>query len=83
MVCAPHPSSNVLLFTVHCDYCYLNKFLQEWWNKQLVLTAADNECLVGGVKLLDKHMDVVQKLMQEQFPDLQGLRTTWWILSGR
>ena len=37
---------------------------------------SDRQVLVQGKKLTDKHMDAAQKLMQDQFPHLQGLQST-------
>ena len=51
---------------------------EEWvrFGKGLVLTVADKEHILAGGKLDDRHIDVAQNLLKQQFSEVGGLQST-------
>ena len=51
---------------------------EEWvrFGKGLILTLADKEHILAGGKLDDRHIDVAQNLLKQQFSEVGGLQST-------
>ena len=51
---------------------------EEWvrFGKGLVLTLADKEHILAGGKLDDRHINVAQNLLKQQFSEVAGLQST-------
>ena len=49
---------------------------QSWWVQELDLREEDKLSIENGNFLNDRHTHAVQKLLQKQFPDLDGLQST-------
>lgn len=50
--------------------------LLSFWLKDLTLTNQDREALVNGKWLSDKHVNAANKLLQSQYPTINGLQDT-------
>ena len=53
-----------------------NSCLLSFWLKDLALTNQDKEALVNGKWLSDKHINAANKLLQSQYPTVNGLQDT-------
>ena len=49
---------------------------QSWWVQELDLREEDKLSIENGKFLNDRHTHAVQKLLQKQFPGLDGLQST-------
>ena len=51
-------------------------YIQSWWIQELDPRERDKVIIERGGFLNDRHMHAVQKLLQRQFPGLDGLQST-------
>ena len=57
-------------------FTFLFLLTQSWWVQELDLREEDKLAIENEKFLNDRHMHAVQKLLQKQFPGVDGLRST-------